>query len=78
MDIVLSALSQLLGGKIHGTGANPGGPGNHGQSSYRKEQVQKANSLRPDFPGEIDLKRGADQPQQKIHSGEKQGAVKNP
>ena len=39
---------------------------------------QKANSLRPDFPGEIDLKRGADQPQQKIHSGEQQGAVKNP
>ena len=78
MDIVFSALSQLLGGKIHGTGAHPGGSGNHSQSPHRKEQVQQAYPLRSDFSGEIHLKGGTDQPQQQIHPGEQQGTVKNP
>jgi len=68
---------QLLGAQIHCGCADPCHSGGHGKHPHGHDQLQKSHACRADPAGYVDLKGRGDHPEQKIHAGEQQGAVKN-
>ena len=72
-----AALPQLLGGQVHGGGADTGNASHHAQASNGQHQLYEADSGGANAAGQVDLKACTYHPQQQIHTGKQQGTVKN-
>ena len=72
-----AAFSQLLGGQVHGGGADAGNACHHAQASNGQHQLYEADSGGTNAAGQVDLKACAYHPQQQIHTGKQQSTVKN-
>ena len=72
-----TALPQLLGGQVHGGGADTGNTCYHAQTSNGQHQLYEADSSGTNAAGQVDLKACAYHPQKQIHTGKQQGTVKN-